>query len=450
MDDFGGTFFDLSASAHNSTLSNPISNMSSSSLCGGGNNFFLQEQTSDLDTLLMSDTGLNMDNPFSNGITSNGIKSIKSEPLFSNVNELHSSSIQGMPQPTRQDLFPNSSFSSIDSSSMHTSLEYMLDNPVSVSLESKPIKTEPSSNQSYPTKVKLVSVGGFTGPANILSKVSIIRPGQSIQKLTGQEVISPKVPPALPQGMQAKVLATCPKVTQAEPLYHHAVKTERPDDIVPVVKEEPLMYSNFDLQDGSKLNISVCNVVSSFRVHCHLNLRQIALEGMDVVYRRETQKVVMRMRNPKCTAYMWSSGKIVCTGSSSAQYARQSAKRFARRLLKIGFKVKFAEFRVVNVLAVCKMPYAIDINEFAKANRGRHCSYEPELHPGVTFRESTTKATLKIFSTGSVTVTARSVEKAKNAIRTVYPMFQEFYRFEKPNLDFDISDVLPSDTEDCS
>jgi transcription initiation factor TFIID TATA-box-binding protein len=32
-------------------------------------------------------------------------------------------------------------------------------------------------------------------------------------------------------------------------------------------------------------------------------------------------------------------------------------------------------------------------------------SYEPELHPGVTYKLTQPKATLKIFSTGSVTVT---------------------------------------------
>lgn len=32
-------------------------------------------------------------------------------------------------------------------------------------------------------------------------------------------------------------------------------------------------------------------------------------------------------------------------------------------------------------------------------------SYEPELHPGVTYKLKELRATLKIFSTGSVTIT---------------------------------------------
>lgn len=36
-------------------------------------------------------------------------------------------------------------------------------------------------------------------------------------------------------------------------------------------------------------------------------------------------------------------------------------------------------------------------------------SYEPELHPGVTYKLKELKATLKIFSTGSVTVTGNVI-----------------------------------------
>ena len=53
----------------------------------------------------------------------------------------------------------------------------------------------------------------------------------------------------------------------------------------------------------------------------------------------KTQKVVMRMKDPKCTAYMWSSGKIVCTGSTSAENSRKSAIKFVRRLNKINIEV---------------------------------------------------------------------------------------------------------------
>ena len=62
-------------------------------------------------------------------------------------------------------------------------------------------------------------------------------------------------------------------------------------------------------------------------------------------------------------------------------------------------------------------------------------SYEPELHPGVTYRIRQPKATLKIFSTGSITVTAPSVANVQSAVEYIYPLV---YPFQKPKTQSDI------------
>ncbi|MBN3310870.1 TBPL1 protein, partial [Amia calva] len=116
------------------------------------------------------------------------------------------------------------------------------------------------------------------------------------------------------------------------------------------------------------------------------------------------EKVLMKLRKPRITASIWSSGKIICTGATSEEEAKIGARRLARCLQKLGFKVKFTEFKVVNVLAVCTMPFEIRLPEFTKKNRPI-ASYEPELHPAASYRIKNLKATLQIFSTGSVTVT---------------------------------------------
>lgn len=97
-------------------------------------------------------------------------------------------------------------------------------------------------------------------------------------------------------------------------------------------------------------------------------------------------------------------GKITCTGATSEDQARVAARRYARVLQKLNFKVRFQNYRVVNVLGTCKMPFAIKIVQFSEKYK-KEASYEPELHPGVTYNLKTPKATLKIFSTGSMTVT---------------------------------------------
>ena len=67
-------------------------------------------------------------------------------------------------------------------------------------------------------------------------------------------------------------------------------------------------------------------------------------------------------------------------------------------------------------------------------------SYEPELHPGVTYKCKDPKATLKIFSTGSITVTAPSVANVQRAVEHIYPLVEEF---QKPKTKSDVAQPIP-------
>ncbi|KAF5295440.1 hypothetical protein FQA39_LY13101 [Lamprigera yunnana] len=166
-------------------------------------------------------------------------------------------------------------------------------------------------------------------------------------------------------------------------------------------------YQHAEAEAEPEIDIVINNVVSSFSVRCHLNLREIALSGMNVEYRRENGMITMKLRRPYTTATIWSSGKVTCTGATSEDQAKIAARRFARCLQKLGFNVRFNNYRVVNVLGTCSMPFGIKINSFSE--RHKEAQYEPELHPGVTYKLIIPKATLKIFSTGSVTVTGKLV-----------------------------------------
>ncbi|KAL2740547.1 TATA box-binding protein-like protein 1 [Vespula squamosa] len=190
-------------------------------------------------------------------------------------------------------------------------------------------------------------------------------------------------------------------------------------------KEEIQTCMTESEQETPELDIVINNVVCSFSVRCHLNLREIALNGSNVEYRRENGMITMKLRRPYTTASIWSSGKITCTGATSEAEAKIAARRFARSLQKLGFKARFHNYRVVNVLGTCCMPFDIKITSFSMCHK-ENADYEPELHPGVTYKLKEPKATLKIFSTGSVTVTAPNVAAVQAAIEYIYPLVYEF------------------------
>ncbi|GFN89419.1 TATA-box binding protein [Plakobranchus ocellatus] len=107
--------------------------------------------------------------------------------------------------------------------------------------------------------------------------------------------------------------------------------------------------------DTPCIDIIINNVVCSFSTKCYLNLKKIATEGLHVEYRRENGMLNMKIRRPNVTATIWSSGNITCTGSTSEDEARVSARRIARRLQRLGFNTRFSNYRVVNVLGTCSL-----------------------------------------------------------------------------------------------
>lgn len=66
-----------------------------------------------------------------------------------------------------------------------------------------------------------------------------------------------------------------------------------------------------------EIDIVISNVVCAFSVRCQLTLKDIALNGANVEYKRENGMVTMKLRKPYTTASIWSSGKITCTGATS-------------------------------------------------------------------------------------------------------------------------------------
>lgn len=80
---------------------------------------------------------------------------------------------------------------------------------------------------------------------------------------------------------------------------------------------EPGEQEQQEPEPEPEIDIVINNVVCSFSVRCHLNLRDIALYGDNVEFRRENGMVTMKLRRPYTTASIWSSGKITCTGATS-------------------------------------------------------------------------------------------------------------------------------------
>ncbi len=61
-----------------------------------------------------------------------------------------------------------------------------------------------------------------------------------------------------------------------------------------------------------------------------MDLRKIAMKSRNAEYNpRRFAAVIMRIRDPKTTALIFHSGKIVCTGAKSEQQSKTAAMKYA-------------------------------------------------------------------------------------------------------------------------
>ncbi|KRX45442.1 TATA box-binding protein-like protein 1 [Trichinella murrelli] len=175
------------------------------------------------------------------------------------------------------------------------------------------------------------------------------------------------------------------------------------------------------------IDLRIRNVVTMFNVCCHLDLHHIAMHTCNVIYERYRGVLIFQIKKPRCYVKMWSSGKITVSGAQSEEEARKSSRSVARIVQKIvGPRVRFADYRVTNIMATCKLPFGIRIPNLA-TEYPRESSYEPELSIGLVWRSASPKATLRIHSTGSITITgAESQADILTVMESLYPILVRF------------------------
>ena len=78
--------------------------------------------------------------------------------------------------------------------------------------------------------------------------------------------------------------------------------------------------------------------------------------------------MIIRIRDPKTTALIFASGKMVCTGAKNEQASKQAARKYARIIQKLGFNVKFKDFKVQNIVASCDVKFSIKLEKIQQGH----------------------------------------------------------------------------------
>ena len=132
----------------------------------------------------------------------------------------------------------------------------------------------------------------------------------------------------------------------------------------------------------------------------------------------------MRIRDPKTTALIFASGKMVVTGAKSEDDSKLASRKYARIIQKLGFNAKFTDFKIQNIVGSCDIKFPIRLEGLASRHHN-FSSYEPELFPGLIYRMIKPKIVLLIFVSGKIVLTGAKVrEEIYEAFELIYPVLQ--------------------------
>ena len=143
----------------------------------------------------------------------------------------------------------------------------------------------------------------------------------------------------------------------------------------------------------------------------------------------------MRIREPKTTALVFASGKVVVTGAKSEDDARLAARKYARIIQKLGFEAKFTDFKIQNIVGSCDVQFPISL-EALSHEHDKFSTYEAEIFPGLIYRMVDPKIVLLIFASGKIVLTgAKNKDDIYKAFDMMYFVLKKYKKkmLPKPN-----------------
>mmetsp|Transcript_5316 Transcript_5316/g.11967 ORF Transcript_5316/g.11967 Transcript_5316/m.11967 type:complete len:183 (+) Transcript_5316:571-1119(+) len=173
------------------------------------------------------------------------------------------------------------------------------------------------------------------------------------------------------------------------------------------------------------LSPSHLNVFFFFLAHQELSKRAKNTEYKP----KRFAAVVMRIRDPKTTALIFSSGKMVCTGAKTEENSRYAARKYANMINKLdmeGVKITLSDFKIQNMVASCNVEFSIMLEKLA-VDHSSFCVYEPEVFPGLVYKMNSPKIVLLIFVSGKIVLTgAKSRAQIYEAFEKIYDVLLLF------------------------
>jgi transcription initiation factor TFIID TATA-box-binding protein len=172
--------------------------------------------------------------------------------------------------------------------------------------------------------------------------------------------------------------------------------------------------------------IRIVNIVVSTSLEHDIPLEKMAAVLPNTEYNPEQfPGLVIRIKEPKTSALIFSSGKVVCTGARTLEKVDESIQKIIEALRKINIDIKIKpKITVQNVVASGSIGMDLNLNKLAM--KLDNTEYEPEQFPGLVYKLAEAKATFLLFSNGKIVCTGtKSKEQVMEAINKLIVVLQK-------------------------
>ncbi len=186
-----------------------------------------------------------------------------------------------------------------------------------------------------------------------------------------------------------------------------------------MVNDETYRWS-CEISAKDKAFVTVQNVVATANLKHRLDLDIIARLFPGTEYRPEQfPGLVFRLKKPKTATLLFSSGKMVCTGSKSERQAKRAVTNIAAELKRNGMVIiGRPDIQVQNIVASGGLGGSIDLEKTTYSLK--KTMYEPEQFPGLIYRMDEPKVVMLLFASGNFVCTgAKKEEEVHRAVTTL-------------------------------
>lgn len=213
-----------------------------------------------------------------------------------------------------------------------------------------------------------------------------------------------------------------------------------------ITKETKNTSNTINVENKISLVPIIQNIVSTVELGCKINLKEIALQAKNSYYAaNKFSGLIMKIKEPKATALIFSTGKMVCLGTKNEQQSKIACKKFGKILKKLNYPITLKNFKIENIFSSCDVKFRIPLLKLyfhiLKKLDKKCVKFESEIFPGLIYHcvdnykksednKEKSNIVFLVFSSGKIIITgAKKTNQIYKEFDKFYPLLRIFKDF---------------------